>query len=331
MNLLKRINLKYFRIIFTIILLHLLNWGFVFSQDYINVTSTSVNSYDGVSYVYNGTVRLQPNFNYKATIDEGNFFVKRLSGFVLPSLYPLDYNSVKLETVKIEEVIEETQISSLNANEKRTDIRFFDGFNRVRQEKSLNASPNGNDIIQSTEFNSFNTKIKEYLPYALDQDNENYNYDYINETQTFYNGGSANRITLTEFPYTERVTEKNIINRVVKIGFPGESWNLGTDHTKELSYQENTTSDAVLHWILDSKELPVQVSSYSADKLYKNVTQDESGKKIIEFRNEFNLVVLKRIVLNESLSSWVDTYYVYDKFKRLRYVLPPEAVKQLFE
>ena len=75
---------------------------------------------------------------------------------------------------------------------------------------------------------------------------------------------------------------------------------------------------------------------YLEGAVTKIVTTDENGNIIIEFRNGKNQTVLKRVQAVENpnlgqyiLDEWADTYYVYDDFGNLRYVLPPEAVKAI--
>jgi RHS repeat-associated protein len=62
--------------------------------------------------------------------------------------------------------------------------------------------------------------------------------------------------------------------------------------------------------------------SYDANVLYKTVTTDENNNPIEEFKDKEGRVVLKR---NYDISVAHDTYYVYDVYGNLTYVLPPKA------
>ena len=60
--------------------------------------------------------------------------------------------------------------------------------------------------------------------------------------------------------------------------------------------------------------------------LFRSITTDEEGNKIQAFINKTGQTLLKRVEAPNS--EWADTYYIYDDFSNLRYVLPPEASKQ---
>ena len=62
-------------------------------------------------------------------------------------------------------------------------------------------------------------------------------------------------------------------------------------------------------------------------QLIVNETIDEHKNKTLEFVNKEGQVVLKKV--QESDNSFLSTYYVYDDFGNLRYVLPPKAVEEL--
>ncbi|MBS7256802.1 3-coathanger stack domain-containing protein, partial [Flavobacterium branchiicola] len=76
---------------------------------------------------------------------------------------------------------------------------------------------------------------------------------------------------------------------------------------------------------------------YNANELYKTVTYDENSVAplseangaTIEFKNKEGQVVLKRTygtVGTGSVNEQHDTYYVYDLYGNLTYVIPPKAV-----
>jgi hypothetical protein len=64
---------------------------------------------------------------------------------------------------------------------------------------------------------------------------------------------------------------------------------------------------------------------YEAKTLFKNVTRDEQQNEVIEFTDKQGKVVLKKVQASET--TYAETYYIYDEFGRLSFVLPPEAVR----
>ncbi|KPE48925.1 sugar-binding protein, partial [Chryseobacterium indologenes] len=66
----------------------------------------------------------------------------------------------------------------------------------------------------------------------------------------------------------------------------------------------------------------VQLLQYfGPSQLYKNTVTDEDGNKTIEFKNGKGQVILVRKVLNASENA--DTYYVYNEYDQLAFVIPP--------
>jgi len=69
----------------------------------------------------------------------------------------------------------------------------------------------------------------------------------------------------------------------------------------------------------------IKSGSYQADQLYVTQISDEDGNKSLEFKDKLGQVILTRQING---SEKYDTYFVYDDFGNLRYVLPPIAVER---
>jgi len=105
-------------------------------------------------------------------------------------------------------------------------------------------------------------------------------------------------------------------------------------HTVKYEYQTNVTNEVRYYDVtfVNSTNEDTSLSYkgyYAPNQLYKTVTKDENwtkadgkNKTTEEFADKEGHVVLKR-TYNAGLRH--DTYYVYDKFSNLTYVLPPAA------
>lgn len=98
-----------------------------------------------------------------------------------------------------------------------------------------------------------------------------------------------------------------------------------------ISYGTNIANEVRL-WVVTSTGAS-GTGVYQAAKLYKTISKDEnwlSGKTgtVEEFKDFEGHVVLKRIWESESVS--LSTYYVYDDFGNLRYVVPPAVLSTAF-
>ena len=70
--------------------------------------------------------------------------------------------------------------------------------------------------------------------------------------------------------------------------------------------------------------------SYGTARLYKNTVTDEDGNTTIEYKNGQGQVLMVRKAISATENA--DTYYVYNDYDQLAYVIPPlavEAVKSL--
>ncbi|MFL9835855.1 RHS repeat-associated core domain-containing protein, partial [Chryseobacterium sp. ST-37] len=66
---------------------------------------------------------------------------------------------------------------------------------------------------------------------------------------------------------------------------------------------------------------------YTENKLYKSTVTDEDGNKTIEFKNGQGQVILVRKALTTTDNA--DTYYVYNEYNQLAFVISPKAVREL--
>jgi len=128
---------------------------------------------------------------------------------------------------------------------------------------------------------------------------------------------------------------------------PGNSW-VGNNKGTEAKYWINTATDDVKIWnVTDVANTfgtyAIQTTNnngvYAGGELYKNVTVDEHGKQVIEFKDKEGKVILKKVQLDANVADdgtgrtytgWLCTYYIYDDLNNLRCVIQPEGVKYLF-
>ncbi len=83
-------------------------------------------------------------------------------------------------------------------------------------------------------------------------------------------------------------------------------------------------------WDVDYKtDVLKTIGHFSTGEVSKTITTDEENHQVMEFTDKLGQTILKRVQANEAATEWADTYYVYDDFGDLRYVLPPEAVREI--
>lgn len=232
-----------------------------------------------------------------------------------------------------------TRITAPTISQAAANVTYFDGLGRPIQQIQFQQSASGKDIIVPIEYDAFGNQAKEYLPLASAQSNLGYIApatlvpDLINQYKTNYGILNAN-------PFSQKVIEASPLNRVLQQAAPGNDWALANNHTVKLEYQTNIANEVKLFNVrkdpaTGQNKLTIDNNNYyAANQLYKTVTKDEnwtSGKNNTteEFKNKEGQVILKRTYSNYENQTPIlyevahDTYYVYDKYGNLTYVIPP--------
>lgn len=269
-------------------------------------------------------------------------------GCIIPSSSPTsgfgnDQNYILTITPKI--AVSSVQNIS-NATDVENNITYFDGLGRPMQNISNGQSNQGNDIVTHIEYDAYGRQVKEYLPYPASQNSMAYitGATASNGTVSHYQG-----IYNDAYPFSEKLFEASPLNRVLEQGAPGYDWSFSspTKHTIRMDYQTNTNTDAVklfkVTTTLNSTNGVYDISlasprDYTANELYKTITKNENwisgnNNTTEEFKDREGRVVLKRTYsdikdINGNVTEAQakhDTYYIYNQYGNLTYVIPPLA------
>ena len=235
-----------------------------------------------------------------------------------------------------------TDISSLTEGEKIESVTYYDGLGRPMQSIAIRGGGNNEDIITHVGYDDYGRQDKEWLPYATTSNGGLYRTDALNATNTFYN---VPKYENTTNPYSEQHLEASPLSRVLEQGAPGSAWAVNkvsdSDHTIKFEYKANSANEVRLYEVnitstannTYTPQLTGGTSYYDPGELYKTVTKDENWNSgtnhtTEEFKDKQGRVVLKRTYADLPNKEQVkhDTYYVYDDYGNLTYVLPPMVV-----
>ncbi|KAI9450317.1 hypothetical protein F5148DRAFT_1337167 [Russula earlei] len=211
--------------------------------------------------------------------------------------------------------------------------QYIDGLGRPLQTVSWQASPAQKDMVSATVYDSIGREAYKYLPYTTTTTTGAFHTDPFTEQNSFYSSTYPGQ----QPAYT--VFEPSPLNRPLQTLAPGNSWG-GSGRGVGTSYELNTSGEVLLwRYTVDSiGAIPTTAASYAAGQLYRTVTTDEQGHRVVEYKDKDGQVVLKKVELPTSANpspvltshaGWSCTYYVYDNLGSLRAVLPPKATEQL--
>jgi hypothetical protein len=220
-------------------------------------------------------------------------------------------------------------------------VSYMDGLGRNSQTNNYRNSPHANDVVEINAFDQYGRETTKYLPYSQQNANSDgmYRQEGITEQEQFYNDNSS-RVAVDGAPYAKTVFENSPLNRVVKEGAPGIDWQPGTDdsdHTIKHRYRFNFANEVVLFVFEESTEKVTHLENgltkyYAVNQLQAHHTIDANQHETVEFTDKDGNTVLIRQQRNEGPSKlWAETYYVYDTYKNLVMILPPEAIKNILQ
>lgn len=188
-------------------------------------------------------------------------------------------------------------------------IRYYDGLGRPFLNVQKNVTPSGANLATLQEYDGMGRESISWLPYVTSS-------DYLspqNIKASIYSSYSDSR------SYSESVYEASPLNRIVKQYGPGTAW---APHPVSTDYLINTATGTLCCKLykVDTSGSLVQNGNYAAGSLYVNQAADEDGRLSYSFTDMLGQVVLTRQLLGDEP---YDTYYVYDDFGNMRFVLPP--------
>jgi RHS repeat-associated protein len=258
-----------------------------------------------------------------------------------------------------------TQTGNVDENQKIEGITYYDGLGRPIQTVSVNAGGEKQNIIQHIEYDGLGRTSKDYLPYSTPDQviTDPLLYTDPSELKTnIYNFYNTDKYEYTPNPFSQTVYENSPQSRPLNQGAPGSSWainpDIGDEHTIKTVYQTNNghsqigINDEVIEYNVtfsgNNNPILVMEGYYKTGTLLKTIIKDENwtyetrwfqvpnsslgytkeiqDHTVEEYINKEGQVVLKRTFNNDIPH---DTYYVYDDYGNLSFVLPPELSAQV--
>jgi len=222
--------------------------------------------------------------------------------------------------------------STVYLNEDKTKktetVQYFDGLGRVKQIVEVKASPSEKDIVTQIVYDALGRQDKSFLPMPQLNTTDGKIYSpsgtpYTESVGATLYGGTA--------PYfTKNEIENSPLSRPLSTTAPG----VWSQNNKKviLDYKFNQAGEVKKYvttttWTDGRTSSDLSYGTYTINQLYKNIITDEDNNVSIEFKDKLGQTILIRKIL--SATEKADTYYVYNEYQDLVYVIPPLAsIKQ---
>ncbi len=211
-------------------------------------------------------------------------------------------------------VRQRTMTSTSGSNYRET-TDFYDGIGRLSEIVAKGQSPTGQDLVTLTEYDALDRPIRQWLPTVFSNTGNYINpTSYTSGTRTYYENDSK--------PYSLTEYEKCPSNKTLKQFGPGSDWQNNGKAMKNI-YRGNTTADNCrIYEVTSSGTALKSTGTYPAGELFTIQSTTEDGNISYTFTDKEGRLILERRMDG---SDKYDTYYVYDIYSNLAFVLPPAA------
>lgn len=258
-------------------------------------------------------ITLEPKFSFKADSK------KSLSLKVSPTTCdPFNGEDINREKIKTENYTRTKTFFNADGSRYLDVIQYFDGLGRPVETIQRGITPKAKDLVAVQEYDGIGRDSKSWLPASIADNNGNF--------IALSTAKSSIQKAYNDSAYSRPVYESSPANRILEQYGPGKAWYNNKARVTN-SYKTNTASGNLAcakYIVIGTTGVPKLKKSgnYTANQLYITETSDEVGNITYEFKDRQGKILLSRQI-NDSKNH--DTYYVYDNWGNLCFVLPPLA------
>ena len=200
-----------------------------------------------------------------------------------------------------------------------TQVDYCDGLGRPYQTVLKNITPTQKSLVTLQEYDNVGRENYLWLPVPYETSETPVGVNTLTiAAEDYYPNG---------YPYNQTVYEKSPLNRIEKEYGAGSAWRTGNGHFVKTEYPVYGNSTLCANFRIHTDNVSLRKEgNHSGTNLDIIKTTDEDGNVSYVFKDLFGHVLLQRQMLG---SDPVDTYFVYDDYGNLRFVLPPLAADAL--
>ena len=224
-------------------------------------------------------------------------------------------------------VTTEAAIQPTDYDLSRVKTQYMDGLGRPIQTVDHFGSPSASDMVMTTKYDNLGRDAVHFLPYAKGESSASNNGKFKLTTYSdqvdFYKNTLG--YTADNYFYTQTIYEASPLNKIARSLPQGNSW-VGNDRGTNVTINPLAAGANIRIFTIAYAvgSLPVTSRVYAAGDLVVKTTTDEDGNFTEEYTTKDGRLVLKATGKTGNPVK-LQTYYVYDDFGILHYVIPPKA------
>ena len=192
-------------------------------------------------------------------------------------------------------------------------IDYDNGLGDVYQQVDVDITPGGNSLVTVHEYDEHRRPLRTWLPASFSGSG-------IQNANSIKTGSQTLNLNDSK-PYTWEKYEPSPLNRLTEKYGPGNDWHQNNKRQYIQRYLDGSSNPEGNALILTMNQNTLLFSTSTSIKKYmiENVS-DEDGHKTITFTDKNGQVAAVR---NFKWPDYNTTYYAYDDFGDLRFVMPP--------
>ncbi|PWG78248.1 RHS repeat domain-containing protein, partial [Pararcticibacter amylolyticus] len=225
--------------------------------------------------------------------------------------------------ISIVPTVQTDSLETTTTGQLQRSVQYFNHFGYPTVNIELDAVPLGGDRVTLQETDGYFRKSKSWLPIAKNT----HGGQYLSPEQLQIEVKAATLYENDQRPYSQTVYDGSPLDLVVEQYGPGDDWFKNKRSVKSDRIANAGTSGplACARYMLGGSPAArtfTKTGFYADNELYVTKTTNEDNHDSYEFKDKAGRMVLSRR-MNGTLPH--DTYYVYDNYGNLSFVLPPLA------
>ncbi len=211
-------------------------------------------------------------------------------------------------------------ISTVASVPSRVSVAYFDGFGRKVQ-TIVHDNTTQQSLVDFIEYDMRGNPVRQWIP-TSSEGVEFTDLDGLRDAYASINYGSPN----SNYAITEYHAEPQV--RVKQTRRAGVEWHAASASGVTTTYSVNTVSGSLAcrYWTISNSGKLRLNGLWQPGELRVTTTTDEDGRSLMLFVDHTGKTILER---RFNGAEQIDTYYVYDHYGNLRYVIPPKACASL--